>query len=122
MAAPHILVVDDDESVRTVTQEMLLRLGYTASSVNSGVDALSIMLEEQFDVVLLDLAMPHMTGEEVFAEMQQRRSSLPVVFMTGVASEEVALIADAAQTPTSVLSKPFPMRTLETTLEDILAG
>lgn len=121
MTSAHILVVDDDESVRVVTHEMLLRLGYSVTDAENGTDALAAMGEQEFDLVLLDLGMPYMTGEEVYAEMQERNLTTPVVFMTGVASDEARQIAERSADTIGILSKPFPMRKLESTLEEILA-
>ena len=116
-----ILVVDDDEAVRCVTFEMLKRLGFDVTTAESGESALEQASHQSFDLVLLDLAMPTMSGMEVFDSLQAIEPDARVIFMTGYSRDEFSdLLADNAAT-TSVLSKPFPMQELKTSVESMLA-
>ena len=73
------------------------------------------------DLVLLDLAMPSMSGVEVFAELRRIHPDARVIFMTGYSRHEFGdLLTENAET-TAVLSKPFPLQELKTSVESMLA-
>ena len=56
------LVVDDDEDVRDVLCQMVQRLGHAASTASDGLEALAALRQERFDVMILDISMPRMSG------------------------------------------------------------
>lgn len=115
----RLLVVDDDDAVREVTEEMLKMLGYASDSVSSGQKALSRIAEQDYDLMLLDVAMPTMSGAEVVAELESQQLQLPVILMTGFAVSDVADLLENSPTPRSVLSKPFPMKELQNAIEQM---
>ena len=116
-----ILVVDDDEAVRLVTYEMLKRLGFEVTTADCGERALEQVTHQSFVLVLLDLAMPSMSGMEVFSSLREIESEARVIFMTGYSKEEFSDVLAANQATTSVLSKPFPMQELKNSVETMLA-
>lgn len=115
MSNGKILIVDDDAAVRLVTTAMLERLNYTAVAVDSGVAALEVCARESFDTVLLDLAMPDMSGAELFALLRTKYPRLAVVVMTGYADIESALQIKT-DTETHLLAKPFTVAELQNAL------
>jgi signal transduction histidine kinase len=98
-----ILLVDDDGAVRDVTAAMLRDIGYRVQEANSGEAALDLIGREQFDLAVIDYAMPGMSGAELARQVQDQRPNLPVLFVTGFA-ERTALpgISDR-----QIVSKPF---------------
>jgi signal transduction histidine kinase/CheY-like chemotaxis protein len=106
-----VLVADDDPEVLQVTAEMLRQLGYSVTMANCGQEALEL-LEAEPAIVVLDYAMPSMTGLEVAATMRARGFSGPIVLATGYAdlSEGEQFELDALQ---GVLNKPYSIRDLE---------
>lgn len=116
-----ILVVDDDEAVRCVTFEMLKRLGFEVATADCGVSALEQASHQSFDLVLLDLAMPNMSGVEVFSSLKQIKPESRVIFMTGYSKEEFSDLLTDNEDTTSVLSKPFPMQELKHSVESMLS-
>lgn len=116
-----ILVVDDDEAVRTVTFEMLKRLGFDVTTADSGATALEEVSHQSFDLVLLDLAMPNMSGVEVFTSLKALKPESRVIFMTGYSKDEFSDLLSENEDTTSVLSKPFPMQELKSSIENMLA-
>jgi two-component system, cell cycle sensor histidine kinase and response regulator CckA len=117
MATPRVLVVDDDEAVRIVTTEMLKRRNYGYESVASGREALGLLKETQFDLVLLDVGMPVMSGVETYELIRQDLPDQKVLFMTGYAEED---ITDLDNPNTYILSKPFSLQTFDDALSSIL--
>lgn len=86
-----ILVVDDELIVRQLVVEVLQEKGYRVMTAASGDEALQLLdtPDSPVDLVFLDMVMPGRTGEDVFAEIQQRRPGLPVLLTSGYAQEEV---------------------------------
>ncbi|MFA5882350.1 MAG: response regulator [Acidimicrobiia bacterium] len=80
-----MLVVDDDESIRSLFAIGLTRAGFDVRVAANGPDALSVMADEPISVVLLDAHMPGMSGLDVLAALRDQPGceSLPVVLVTG---------------------------------------
>ena len=119
MEQRKILVVDDDEAVRAVTAEMLVRLGYSVTLADSGERALEETAQQDFQVVLLDHAMPSMSGLDVYLAMRDQDVTARIIFMTGFSRDEFRDLLDAGA-DISVLSKPFPMQELKDAVEGVL--
>jgi signal transduction histidine kinase/CheY-like chemotaxis protein len=103
---PHanILVVDDDNAVREVTSAMLRNLGYEVIEAGSGGAALELLEQEpNIDLVLIDFAMPGMSGAEVARRVQTKRAAPPILFVTGFA-DRTAL---AGVSESHIIGKPF---------------
>lgn len=115
----RLLIVDDDDAVRQVTVEMLSVLGYQSDAVSSGQKALSLLSERDYDLMLLDVAMPTMSGAEVVAELENRSVQMPVILMTGFALSDVADLMESSRPLRTVLSKPFPMKELQAAVENM---
>jgi len=79
----RILLVDDDEAVRSLTAEMLADLGHAVATADSGAAALAMLgAGERVDLLLSDFAMPGMMGAQLAEEALKLRPGLPVLFMT----------------------------------------
>lgn len=76
----RILVVDDDADIRTVLSMMLGDAGYEVAQAKHGMEALDMDVE-QFDLILLDVMMPHASGFDICAKMRERTNA-PIVFLT----------------------------------------
>lgn len=118
-AKNHVLVVDDDLAICEIVSRMLERLGHAVVAVRSGKSAVAEYQRGNYDLVLLDVAMPKMSGPQVYEALRHTETDLPVVFMTGYRIEELAsaLGGDAA---VRFLAKPFPLAELRTTMETLL--
>jgi DNA-binding NtrC family response regulator len=86
----RILVVDDTPAVREVLRDFFVELGYAVELAADGVDALAALPLFHPDVVLLDLKMPEMDGEDVFAALRLLDEHLPVIIITASADVELA--------------------------------
>ena len=72
----HILIIDDDTNINNLLREALEKGGYTCSQAYSGTEALLRLDMEPFDLVLLDLMLPGMSGERVLEEIRRKRDIL----------------------------------------------
>jgi signal transduction histidine kinase len=98
-----ILLVDDDSAVRQVTASILEEIGYVMLTMGSGGAALDVLDHTKVDLVLLDFAMPGMSGMEVARQIQQKFPALPILFVTGYADK--AAFADVSEE--RIIKKPF---------------
>lgn len=83
MAAARILLVDDEPAVRMVLEHTLKRQGYIVNAVESGEDALSLIEQHSFDLLLLDWKLPGIDGVALARRVRQRQPAVPIVILTG---------------------------------------
>ena len=115
----RILVVDDDSSHRTMLAAVLGEEGYKVTVAGGGEEALGILGEEAFDLVLLDLRMDGKGGMEVLGEVSARLPGLAVVMMTAYASVETAVEA-LKKGARDYLTKPLDTDELKLTVARVL--
>jgi FixJ family two-component response regulator len=101
-----VAVVDDDESVRESLPDLLGELGFAARAFNSGEAFLASEFLQQAECLILDIAMPGMSGFDVQRELKVRRHQIPIVFITAHkdATAQVRLLGEGA---VACLLKPF---------------
>lgn len=105
--ALSVLIVDDEAMVRSLLVRMLKRLGHSADAVPRGEDAIDRLRADakRYDIVLLDLTMPGMSGTQVLAEIRRFAPELPVVLVSGYQSIDAG--SEAEQLISGFLPKPF---------------
>ncbi|MBM3289887.1 MAG: PAS domain S-box protein [Candidatus Hydrogenedentes bacterium] len=115
-----ILVVDDEQNVRSVTKRMLEKLGFEVVLASSGAEAVQ-QVERRRDLaaVILDLAMPNMDGGATFEEIRRSQPRLPVLIATGFDTKKVTGRFPRGAV-SGFLQKPYPMRVLSEHLRDAL--
>lgn len=121
-AAGHILLVDDDETVRAVVQSILKAAGCLVTAFGDGTSALDWVDGDHppVDLALLDLRMPHMNGWELLEELHGRDPRLRALFMTGW-SEDLDPERLGKRHVLGLLHKPFEIEELYTTVQGALA-
>lgn len=115
-----ILVVDDEENIRTVAEATLVQFGYRTMTAVDGTDALAVYSQhaKEIDAVLTDMAMPYMDGTALIRALKKIDPAIPIVVMSGLVNEaqNVELTALGVH---SCLSKPYTAETLLRTLAEI---
>ena len=108
-----ILVVDDEYPVRNVLSVSLEHLGYTVEAASSGIDALDQYRENkgQYDLVILDMLMPELTGDEVYFELVKINPAVRTLLISGYSSEE-AVQKVLSEGQSRFLQKPFTIEEL----------
>lgn len=83
-----ILVVDDDDAIRQMVGTLLVEEGYRVEVAQNGEEAIKLVRQEPFDLVVLDILMPVMDGWEVASRMltEERTRDIPIVFLTALSS------------------------------------
>ena len=116
-----ILVVDDDRTTVYVLQRLLNAAGYSTRVAMDGVEALKMLRAEPFDLLLLDVWMPRMTGLELLAKLRSRRHRPRVVVMTSDDTPETLLQAVREQA-FKYVRKPVESAALLDTVREALAS
>jgi CheY-like chemotaxis protein len=119
-----ILMVEDDEAVRSLTSRVLRKFGYLVLEAASGPQALELWRahKEEIALVLTDMIMPeHMNGRELAEQLRAERPDLKVIFISGYSGETVGKdTAFLRRTGTDFLQKPCHSRTLLQTVRKAL--
>jgi DNA-binding NtrC family response regulator len=89
-AGPKVLIVDDEERFRTTMHKLLSVRGVDASVAANGKEALNKLREHSYDVVILDVRMPEISGIDLLPEIKKIDSFIEVIIMTGYASVATA--------------------------------
>ncbi len=117
--AHTILVVEDDTEVRRVIVECLELIGYSVSEAPNGSEGLAAIAGSRPDLLVVDYAMPDMTGAEVISKARELWHDLPVILATGYA--DMAEVERLAGKPV-ILRKPFDITTLGNAVAGALDG
>jgi PAS domain S-box-containing protein len=107
----QILLVEDDATVRAMAREMLIELGYRCISASGGAEALAILEQKSFALMITDVVMPGMNGRQLADAAKQRWPDLKVIFTTGYTQNAVVHngVIDAG---VALLTKPFTLEAL----------
>ena len=121
----RILVVDDDALVRGVSTRLLTRAGYKVSTANDGVDALEWLKNpvNHADLVLLDLAMPRLSGVDTMEEIRKMKPGLPVVLCSGsltMSDPQASRYVTGKHAPEARICKPYDVGELTGTVRKVL--
>ncbi|HEY2836927.1 MAG TPA: response regulator [Rhizomicrobium sp.] len=117
----HILLAEDDESLRKFLAAALVRAGHAVTDFGDGGDAFECLKGFTFDLLLTDIVMPGMDGIELAKRAVEINGTLKIMFITGFAA--VALHpASEAPKQAKVLSKPFHLREIVAEVDRMLAA
>ncbi len=115
-----ILVVDDEDALRTVLSIGLTSEGYNVSTASDGDEAISGLQKETFDLVVLDIKMPRMNGFEVLKFVKEKHPETKVVMLAGFA--DFGNVIDVKKLGAEdFVAKPFDLANLVTTIERVLS-
>jgi two-component system, cell cycle sensor histidine kinase and response regulator CckA len=115
-----ILIVDDEETVRAVTSQMLESFGFEIITANDGREGVEVFAEnvDRITGVVLDMTMPHMNGEEAFREIQRIRPNTKVILVSGY-NEQDATNRFAGKGLAGFLQKPFRVEELRNKIRSV---
>jgi len=114
----RILLAEDDEAMRTYLERALSQAGYKVDAVDRGTEAIPLLENGEYDLLLSDIVMPEMDGIELAQRCNEISPATKVMFITGFAA--VTLKASREQPQAKVLSKPFHLRDLVMEVERAL--
>jgi two-component system response regulator HydG len=111
-----ILIVDDDDSHRTMLRTLIGDWGYTISEADDGAAAIRMVRDQTYDLVLMDVRMVNVSGLEALADIKSYNPAIPVIIMTAYSSVETAVDA-LKQGAHDYLTKPLDFEKLKITIE-----
>ena len=113
------LVIDDEEALRDIVTEVLDMVGMEAVTASSGVEAIKIVSElpNHIDIMIIDMYMPDLTGEETYEKLKEFYPNCPVLYISGLdRSEDYKSPAPNVQ----FLKKPFAVKDLQDAIQKLL--
>ena len=121
MARSLLSVVDDDEMLRESLPDLLREFGFAARAFSSGQEFLSSEYLDETRCLILDVAMPGMSGLDVQKELKRRGQAIPIIFITGQKDDDIRKQA-LKQGAVKFLYKPFSDSALLDAVNEALSG
>jgi two-component system response regulator VicR len=101
----RLLVVDDDRAIRKLLERIARRAGFEADGAKDGLDALEMLEQRDYDIALIDLMMPRLSGYELVQRIGMRERRPVVIVATALTNGDVASVDDTLVR--QVIRKPF---------------
>jgi CheY-like chemotaxis protein len=122
-ASETILLVEDDQPVRTLSSTILEKQGYRVLEAETGDEALRVVYEHQgpIDLILTDVVMPGMNGREMCTKVTQQHPDVKVLFMSGY-TDDVIVHHGILDQGIHFIQKPFSIQALAGKVREILEG
>lgn len=116
-----VLVVDDEESIRALAREMFVQMGFDVLMAEDGRRAVELFRGDpgKIRLVLLDMTMPHLDGEETFRELRRLRGNIPTILTSGY-NEQTATSRFAGKGLAGFIQKPYRFEDLRTVVRKVL--
>lgn len=120
----NILVIDDEELIIRSLRRLLEKNAFAVLVAKNGQDALAIIEEEDFDLIVADVRMPGMNGIEtirgIYENLEKRGlKKIPVIFITGYADDKIKQEAETLK-PVAYIYKPFDISELVDKVKEVL--
>jgi two-component system cell cycle sensor histidine kinase/response regulator CckA len=118
-----VLLAEDEQDVRELAREFLESGGYTVIEASHGQEALRVAAQHSgdIDILVTDMVMPGITGQQLAAGLQQQRAGLRVIYMSGY-SEHAATEAAQSASTARLLTKPFTRNAILRAVREVLGA
>ena len=117
----HILLAEDDESLRKFLAQALVKAGHEVTDFGDGGDAFECLKGFRFDLLVTDIVMPGMDGIELAKRAAEMNAALKIMFITGFAAVALHPSSNAPK-QAKVLSKPFHLREIVAEVDRMIAA
>lgn len=107
-----ILLLEDDIILNELVEEFLISLGHTVTCEYDGIEALNIIYEDKFDMLLLDVGIPSISGFELLCQLREQKITTPTIFLTSL-SDISSLEKGFNLGCDDYIKKPFELKELE---------
>lgn len=112
----NILIIDDEAGMRDMVSQLFTDAGYETATAPDGAAGLAAAKAAEFDLVMLDMSLPKMSGLEALAGIKEEKPDLPVIIMTAYGSAQTAIEA-LRLGAYDYITKPFDLDELQMTAE-----
>src|SRR4030066_2034125 len=117
----RILIIEDDDEMRSLLKDFVLAEGYEADSVEKGTYAFKKLMTESFALIITDIRMPGFSGLEILPELKKFQPDTPIVVITAFGGEGVHLKA-LERGADAYLEKPIHFHKLKELIYDIISS
>jgi CheY-like chemotaxis protein len=116
-----VLLVEDEESVRQLVKETLERKGYRVLEAENGEAGLTVAAQhqQQIDLVITDVVMPHLGGQELAQRLRASRPEIKVLYLSGY-TEDAVVGEGTVESGKAFLQKPFTLQSLARKVREVL--
>ena len=121
----HILVVDDEEQIRSLLTQMLEHEGFVVDTADNGAEGLELVAKNSYDLVVTDMIMPVKDGLKFIMELVRDYPDLRILAMSGggaIKAERYLTMAGYLGDDIATLEKPFTLESLLARVNDLLAS
>ncbi|UCC78319.1 MAG: response regulator [Candidatus Zixiibacteriota bacterium] len=115
--AASVLLVEDSDDVRDFVSEILTGEGFSVSTARNGLSAWSLISSRYFDLVISDMGLPDMDGEELLRNMRRNSIGTPVLLISGVRINEAK---ESGFPDSQLIYKPFEVNEIKKAIFDLL--
>ena len=116
----RIMIIEDDEEMRSLLKDFFEEEGFETDSVSNGVDALQMFSKDHFDLVITDIRMPGLTGLDILPRIRRLKPETPVIVMTAYGSDDVRRRA-FEKGATTYLEKPIQLSKLRSVIREMVS-
>lgn len=116
MQKTPLLVVDDDDAIRRLLERVALRAGFDVDAAKDGVEALEMMQRRRYDIAIVDLMMPRLSGYELIQKISELDHSPCVIVASAAAQGDISLDDTLVR---RVIRKPFDISVVANTLVEV---
>lgn len=119
--APGVLVVEDEELIRNLVMTLCEKNGYRTFAAADGIEALECIKEhgDEIFVAVIDIAMPRMTGTELFKHMVRSGIDIPVIVASGFLVDAKKIAEETGGTPCAIFAKPYQLTELIVKIDEL---
>jgi len=114
----RILLVDDEQPIRNIVKVVLGQSNHVIVEARNGIEALALFQQGEFDLVITDLDMPEMPGDQLMVKIKDLAPSQLIILMTAHRGS----LPGMEKLPDVILDKPFPLDTLRAAVTTLLAS
>jgi DNA-binding NtrC family response regulator len=116
----RILIIEDDDEMRSLLEDFIEEEGYEADSVEKGTYAFRKLITESFDLIITDIRMPGYSGLEILPELKKLQPRLPIIVITAFGGEDVYRKA-LSRGANAYLEKPIHFFKLKELIQEIIS-
>lgn len=116
-----ILIVEDDEAMRSLLKDILDAEGLVTEAVSNGSDALQKLIDQPFDLIITDIQMPGLTGLDILPGIRKLQPEAPVIVITAFGSDEVYR-RSFEKGATGYLEKPIHIHKLRVLIHEMISS
>lgn len=115
----ELLIVDDQPGIRLLLTDILMNAGYEITTASDGKEAIDLLGEKQFDLVMLDYKLPLVDGIGVLERIREMEQSVPTIVMSGLVEKIEMELQDFPQVK-KILAKPFNIEDIPVIVQDAI--